>query len=91
MLVSLRRAVVEIGRGAYLRAASVGAVVGASVVALAPVAAEAPVITEYTGFVADITGAITTAVPTMLLAVAAPVAGLLAVRLGVGFVRSFIS
>jgi len=60
--------------------------------AVAPAAAMAapPDISDYTDAVGDVITAITTAVPTMLIAVLAVTAGLLVVRVGVRFARSFI-
>lgn len=49
-----------------------------------------PDISAYTAAIADVMTAITTAVPTMLIAVLAVAAGLIAVRVGVRFARSFI-
>ena len=68
-------------------AASLG--VGAALVA-SPTYAAPPDITGYTSAIGDVITAVTTAVPTVLVSVLAVTAGLLVVRVGIRFARSFI-
>lgn len=54
------------------------------------VSAEAPDLTVYTSAVSDIVDGISTAVPTMVVAVGAVAAGLLVITLGLRFLRKFV-